>query len=98
VRAGSGSRPLRLRKPQASAVVELSAPDHAPIVRGLTDCEATPAADIETIITAHTSDSIVANTRPRYSSETFLSSCYIFSTELTPTAARESAIKNRARG
>src|SRR5712692_1618140 len=64
---GSGRRPVRLAQAQKNAVVELSAPAMAAMRRGLWYCEAMPAADIETIITDHCMDSIVANTRPRYS-------------------------------
>ena len=55
-----------------------------------------PAAIIEIIIVAQTIDSMVENTRPRNSSATCRSSCETFSTELTATAARDSAMKNSA--
>src|SRR5437867_1762217 len=41
--AGSGRRPVQFAQPQKIAVVELTTPDHAPITRGLTRSEATPA-------------------------------------------------------
>src|SRR5689334_12760662 len=95
-RTGSGRRPVKCAQPQNSAVVELSAPATAPIVRGFQYSEAIPAAIIESIITDHWHDSIVEKTRPRNSFGTMRSSCDMLSTELTPTPARESPIKKSA--
>ena len=39
---------------------------------------------------------MVAKTRPRYPSATWRKSCIMFNTELTATAARESAMKTSA--
>ncbi len=94
--AGSGSRPVQFAHNQKKAVLELSSPDQTPMVRGLQDCDATPAPAIESIITDHCIVSMVANTRPRNSLETCRSSCDMLSTELTATAARESARKSSA--
>ena len=89
-RAGSGSRPVKCAQPQNIAVVELSAPATAPMVRGSQYCEAMPASIIEIIMTDQVVDSMVANTRPRNSSGTCRSSCDMFSTELNADArARE---------
>src|SRR5207237_4944566 len=93
---GSGSLPVTFAHAQKIAVVELRPPAIAAIRRGLRYCEAMPASIIEIIITDQTMDSMVAKTRPRYSSETWRSNCDMFKTELTATAARESAIKNSA--
>ena len=101
--AGSGNRPVQLAHSQKKAVLELSRPETAPMVRGLHFWDATPAPAIESIIVDHDSVSMVANTRPRNSSETCRSSCDMFSTELTAMAAREiarnsSASENSASG
>jgi len=63
--AGSGNRPVTFAQPQSIAVVELSAPAMVPMVRGSQYCDATPASNMEIIITDHVVDSMVANTRPR---------------------------------
>ncbi len=52
-----------------------------------------PAAVMDSIIVDHTSESNLENTRPQYSSETWRSSCGHVQTELTATAARDSAIR-----
>src|ERR1051326_5237652 len=97
-RTGAATRPARLAQPQKIAVVELSTPATAPMVRASQYSYATPAAAIETIITDHWHDSIVENTRPRNSLGTIRSSCDMFRTELTPTPARESAMNSSASG
>ena len=93
---GSGNRPVRWAQPQKIAVVELSAPAHAPITRGLQYCEAIPAASIESIMVDQIIDSMVAKTRPRNSFATCRRRYEKFSTELTATAEREIAMKNSA--
>ena len=55
-------------------VLALKHPATAPIIRGLTDSDAAPASAMEIIIVIHVQLSIVANTRPRYSFETWRSS------------------------
>ena len=72
-------------------MLELSKPETAPIVRGLHVWDATPAPTIESIIIDHDNVSMVANTRPRNSSETCRNSCDMLSTELTAMAARDIA-------
>ncbi len=88
--------PFKFAQPQNIAVVELSTPAIAPIVRGFQYSDAIPASSIDTIITDHCMDSMVANTRPRNPSGTMRSNCYMLSTELTPTPARESAMNTSA--
>ncbi len=78
------------------AVLELSNPDTAPIVRGLHFWDASPAPNIESIIIDHDNVSMVAKTRPRNSSETWRNNCEVFSTELTAMAARDIAINTIA--
>ena len=55
-----------------------------------------PAPIMEIIITDHVKVSMVENTRPRYSSETWRNSCEKFKTELTATAARDNPMKKSA--
>ena len=69
-REGSGNRPVRFAHIQKIAVIEVIAPAHAPITRGLYEIVAAPVAIIESIIVDHVSDSSVANTRPRNRSST----------------------------
>src|SRR5438034_8065383 len=95
-RGGSGRRPVRFAQPQNIEVVELSAPAIAPMVRGSHRCDAIPASIIEIIMVDQIIDSMVAKTRPRYSSDTCLRSCETFSTELTATAARDAAMNTSA--
>jgi hypothetical protein len=71
-------------------------PDTAPMARGSTCCDAMLAASIDSIIVDQTSDSLVADTRPRKSEATSRRRSDQFRTELTATAARESAIHNSA--
>ncbi len=66
------------------------------MTRGLTWSDTIPATPIDIIIVSHVHVSIVANTRPRNSSETWRRSWEKFSTELTATAARETAIQTSA--
>jgi hypothetical protein len=93
---GSVSHPRQSAHVQKIAVVELIAPDHTPMVLGLYVVEAAPAAIIDSIMVDHVSDSKVANTRPRYLSSTWWSNCEKFSTELTATAPRDSAMNTHA--
>src|ERR1019366_9546841 len=95
-RADSGSRPVTWAQPQNIAVVELKAPEIAPMVRGSQCWLAIPASVIDTIMTLHCTLSMVEKTRPRYSSATWRRSCPILSTLETPTAAREIAMENSA--
>ena len=88
--------PTRSAQTQKSAVVELSTPDHAPIVLGLTAATRSPPRSSTASSSPTCSDSMVENTRPRNSSATCRSSCDMFSTELTATAARESPMKTSA--
>src|ERR1022692_2459129 len=94
--AGCGRRPVQLAHNQKMAVLELNSPDTAPIMRGLHLWDASPAPSIESIIIDHDNVSMVANTRPRNSSETRRSNCEVFSTELTAIAARDIAINTTA--
>src|SRR5580704_8716062 len=73
--AGSGRRPVQLAHSQKNAVLELSTPEMAPIVRGLHEVEAIPAPIIDSIIIDQFIVSMVANTRPRNSSGMCCSSC-----------------------
>ena len=66
-RSGSGRRPVKWAQPQNIAVVELSAPATAPMVRGSQYSEAMPAAIMESSITDQVVDFRMANTRPRNS-------------------------------
>src|SRR6202034_245913 len=95
-RAGSGNRPVQLAHSQKKAVLELSKPDATPMVRGLQLWDATPAPAIESIIVDQDIVSMVANTRPRNSSETCRRSCDMLSTELTAMAEREIARNSSA--
>jgi hypothetical protein len=63
----------------------------APIVLGSQYCDATPAHNIEIIITDRVVDSMVANTRPRKLSGMCRGNCETFITELNPTPAQYSA-------
>ena len=87
---------MKCAQPQNIAVVELSKPAIDPIVRGSQYCDATPAAAIDSIITDHWMESMVVSTLPRNPSGTIRNNCHMFKTELTPTPARESAMKNKA--
>src|ERR1700722_12838369 len=94
--SGSGSRPVQFAQPQKTAVLELKTPAQAPITRGLTCVDANPATAIESIIVIQFQLSMVANTRPRNSSETWRSCWVTFNTLLTATAARDKPMKNNA--
>ena len=89
--AGSGSRRLKFAHNQKNAVLELSNPDIAPMVRGLQTCDETPAPNIDSIIIAQVMVSMVANTRPRNSSGTCRSNWEVLRTELMAMAARDNA-------
>jgi hypothetical protein len=71
-------------------------PAATPIVRGSKYCEKTPAAVIDSIITAQRTDSSVAKTRPRNSSRVCFSSWEKLSTEVTAIPTREIAISTSA--
>jgi hypothetical protein len=74
-------------------VLELNNPDTTPIARGLQCCDAIPAPIIDNIIIDHDIVSMVANTRPRNSSDTCRSNWETFSTELTAIADLDIARK-----
>ena len=74
-------------------MLELNNPEATPIALGLQCCDAIPAPIIDSSIIDQDIVSMVANTRPRNSSGTCLSSCETLSTELTAIAERDTAKK-----
>src|SRR5450432_2302075 len=93
---GSGRRPLQSIQAQATAVSDPNAPATNPMVRGLANCDAMPAAAIDTIITDQRSDSSVEKTRPRNWSGVWRSSWLLLSTLVTAMPTRENIMQTSA--
>ena len=89
-------RPVQFAHPQKTAVVELRTPAIAPMVRGLHVLRTRFRRPHREHHHGPCIVSMVANTRPRNSFGTCRSSCHMFSTELTATAARDSAMNTSA--
>ena len=95
--SGSGSRPVRCAQPQNIAVVELSAPGDG------ADRRADPSIARRPRRASSRASSPTTGSIPWWQtpgrgtrSGTMRSSCDMFSTELTPTPARDSAMKTSA--